>query len=123
PARRPAFLHLKTIRLRGHAGSHAEHVYRGLDEIAATEARDPLLRNARRLIETGAASPSALRDIARDLRERVTAAADEAARRPRLATTEAVVAPLAPYHVAAVAARAETPLLEPEGRAAIFEGS
>ena len=122
-SRRPAFLHLKTVRLWGHAGSDAEHVYRGVDEIAATEARDPLLRNARRLIETGAASPQVLSDIARDLRERVMAAADEAARRPRLATTEAVVAPLAPYHVAAVAARAETPLLEPEARAASFEGS
>ena len=122
-ARRPAFLHLKTIRLWGHAGSDAEHVYRGLDEIAATEARDPLLRNARRLIETGAASPSALRDIARDLRERVTAAADEAARRPRLATVDAVVAPLAPYHADAVAAHAGRPILEADARRSIFEGS
>ncbi len=69
-SRRPGFLHLKTVRLWGHAGSDAEHVYRGLDEIAATEARDPLLRNARRLIETGAASPQVLSDIARDLRDR-----------------------------------------------------
>src|SRR5205823_2976391 len=104
-------------------GSDAEHVYRGLDEIAATEARDPLLRNARRLIETGAASPAALRDIARDLRERVMAAADEAARRPRLATVDAVVAPLAPYHADAVAAHAGQPILEADARRSIFEGS
>jgi len=122
-SRRPAFLHLKTVRLWGHAGSDAEHVYRGADEIAATEARDPLLRNARRLIETGAASPQTLGDIVRDMRERVMAAADEAARRPRLATADAVVSPMAPYHPEAVAARARHPALETEARRAIFDGS
>src|SRR5439155_10003197 len=90
---------------------------------SAAEARDPLLRNARRLIELGAASPGALRDLARDLRERVMAAADEAARRPRLATTEAVVAPMAPFHAAAVASRAERPMLDAEARDAIFDGA
>ena len=122
-SRRPAFLHLKTVRLWGHAGSDAEHVYRGADEIAASEAGDPLLRNARRLIETGAASPETLGEILRDTRERVMAAADEAARRPRLATADAVVAPLAPYHPEAVAQRAQSPTLEIDARRATFEGS
>ncbi len=97
-SRKPAFLHLRTIRLWGHAGSDAEHAYRSPAEIEAVEARDPLLRNARRLIETGAATPAALLSLVRDTRERVMAAADEAARRPRLATADEVVAPLAPYH-------------------------
>src|SRR6266540_4659189 len=48
-ARRPAFLHLRTVRLWGHAGSDAEQSYRLPEEIAENEARDPLLRNARRL--------------------------------------------------------------------------
>jgi 2-oxoisovalerate dehydrogenase E1 component len=121
-SRRPAFLHLKTVRLWGHAGSDAEHVYRGLAEIAATEARDPLLRNARRLVESGAASPETLAAIVRDMRERVTAAAEEATRRPRLATAEAVVAPMAPYHPDAVLTRAKNPLLDGEARRATFDG-
>jgi 2-oxoisovalerate dehydrogenase E1 component len=122
-ARRPVFLHLKTIRLWGHAGSDAEHAYRAIDQIAATEARDPLLRNARRLIEAGAASAQTLIEVVRDTRERVMAAADEAARRPRLATADDVTSPLAPYHPEAVAARVAQPILDEETRRATFEGS
>ena len=67
--RRPAFLHLRTVRLWGHAGSDAEQAYRSLAEIEAVEARDPLLRNARRLVETGAADAGrAARSRARDAR-------------------------------------------------------
>ena len=53
-SRQPAFLHLPVVRLWGHAGSDAEHGYRTPDQIAETEAADPLLRNARLLIESGA---------------------------------------------------------------------
>jgi 2-oxoisovalerate dehydrogenase E1 component len=119
-ARRPAFLHLKVVRLLGHAGSDAEHVYRHSAEIAETEARDPLLRNARRLVESGAATPEALRALLRDTRERVMAAAEEAARRPRLATAQEVIAPLAPYHADRVASRAAGSILDPDTRRAVW---
>ena len=114
--RRPLFLHLPTVRLWGHAGSDAEQMYRSVAEIEHAEARDPLLGNARHLIEVGATTPEALRSLLRDTRERVMAAAGEATRRPRLAVTADVVAPMAPYHPAAVAARAATPLLDDEQR-------
>jgi 2-oxoisovalerate dehydrogenase E1 component len=52
----PTFLHLKTTRIWGHAGSDVETTYRTLDEIEGGRAQDPLLANARQLIETGAAS-------------------------------------------------------------------
>ena len=94
--RRPVFLHLDCVRLWGHAGSDLESTYHTLAEIEAVEARDPLLANAKRLIQTGAATPSTLRAIVRDVRERVRAAAREAARRPHLETREEVIAPLAP---------------------------
>src|SRR6187397_440716 len=97
-SRQPAFLHLPVVRLWGHAGSDAEHAYRSAAQIADNEAGDPLLANARRLIETGAISASALRDLVDATRARVMAAAEEAARRPRLNTTDAVVSPMAPYH-------------------------
>ncbi|MGI9000002.1 MAG: thiamine pyrophosphate-dependent enzyme, partial [Candidatus Limnocylindria bacterium] len=109
-SRQPAFLHLRTVRLWGHAGSDAEQTYRPIAEIEAVEARDPLLRNARRLIETGAADPEMLTDLVRETRERVLAVAEEATRRPRLQTTEEVVAPMAPDHPERQALRAALPV-------------
>src|SRR5262249_7651688 len=41
--RRPAFLHLRTVRLLGHAGSDVEQSYRPLSEIEADEAADPVI--------------------------------------------------------------------------------
>ena len=122
-ARRPAFLHLRTVRLWGHAGSDGEQVYRSPAEINANEAHDPLLRNALRLVETGAATPEQLRALLADTRERVMAAAEEATRRPRLETTEEVIAPLAPYHPDAVAATAASPLLDPAARRELHGGT
>jgi len=119
-ARQPAFLHLRTVRLWGHAGSDAEHVYRDAAAIAATEAADPLLRTASRLLETGAATPEELRAIVRDTRQRVMAAAEEATRRPRLETTAEVLAPMAPSHPELVVARAATPAPDPQRRAEVF---
>ncbi len=108
----PTFLHLKTTRLWGHAGSDLETSYRALAEIERIEAQDPLLANARLLIESGAATPGELKDLLRDTRERVAAAGEEAARRPRLATRAEVESPLAPWdeaRVRATAARAASP--------------
>ncbi|HUG94817.1 MAG TPA: thiamine pyrophosphate-dependent enzyme [Pleomorphomonadaceae bacterium] len=122
-AREPVFLHLEVVRLWGHAGSDAEQVYRSLDEIAATESHDPLLRNARRLVATGAATPDQLRALVADVRDRIQAAAEEATLRPRLTTTAEVTAPLAPYHPKRVAARAAKPVLESDVRRATFGGN
>ena len=119
-SRQPAFLHLRTVRLWGHGGSDAEQTYRTVPEIEAVEARDPLLRNARRLVDLGAATPDELRDLVRETRERVMAVAEEAARRPSLQTTEEVTAPMAPYHPDLVAARAATPVARADERAASF---
>ncbi len=118
--RQPAFLHLRTIRLWGHAGSDAEHTYRTPAEIAATESDDPLLRNAKRLVDSGAADPVMLQDLVRETRDRVMAVAEEALRRPRLQTTDEVIAPMAPSHPDLVALRATLPLASPDARAASF---
>ncbi|HEX5396972.1 MAG TPA: transketolase C-terminal domain-containing protein, partial [Candidatus Limnocylindria bacterium] len=121
--RRPLFLHLKTVRLWGHAGSDAEQAYRSLSAIARAEAADPLLRNASRLIERGAATPAQLRALVADTRARVAAAADEAARRPRLSTAAEVAWPLAPYHPSRVGTRAREPLRSDEERSQAFAGT
>jgi 2-oxoisovalerate dehydrogenase E1 component len=118
--RQPAFLHLRTVRLWGHAGSDAEQTYRTVDEIEAIESRDPLVRNARRLIRLGATTVDELRDLIRETRARVMAVGEEAARRPRLQTTEEVVAPLAPDHPDRVLERARLPLATTADRATSF---
>lgn len=117
--RTPTFLHLKTVRLWGHAGSDVETTYRSLEEIEAVEAQDPLLRFARRLVETGAATPQMLSEIVTEIRERTSAAAEEAARRPKLNTREAVVKPLAPYDETAIR-KVATQRIDESARAAHF---
>ncbi len=120
-ARAPTFLHLDCVRLWGHAGSDVETTYHTYEEVAAIEARDPLLANAMWLVESGAASPDELAELLADTRERVRAAGDEAASRPKLTTRAAVMAPLAPYDPQAVAREAARPV-DATHRAALFDG-
>ena len=102
----PVFLRLATDRLWGHAGSDIETAYRTPAQIRETEARDPLIRNARRLIELGAATPAQLQEIVRRVRRHVEAAGEEAAQRGQLESVSAIVEPLAPYDRDAVWASA-----------------
>ena len=94
--RTPVFLHLRTVRLWGHAGSDVESGYRSIEEIERDEAADPLVRHARRLVATGAATPAVLRAALAETRRDVRVVADQVAGRPKLETRDAVVAPLAP---------------------------
>ncbi len=96
-SRAPVFLHLHTTRLWGHAGTDVESAYRSMDEIQAAEALDPLLINARCLIELGAATPEQLRDIIDTQQNRIDEVAEVAIRRPKLTTVAEVIEPLAPY--------------------------
>ncbi len=102
--RRPAFLHLDTVRLLGHAGSDVEQLYRTSDEIEAAEARDPLRTTASLLVEAGALTPEQVLALYDETRERLGALAREATRRPKLETAEAVMAPLFRHDPAEVAA-------------------
>ncbi len=115
----PVFLHLRTVRLWGHAGSDVETTYLSLDKIERIEAKDPLLRNARRLVEMGAATPDELRDILASTRERVRAASAEAAARPKLSTRAEIMAPLAPYDEARCRTTA-TASIERDARLEVF---
>lgn len=95
--RLPVFLRLPTVRLWGHAGSDIEIAYRSQMEIEAVEARDPLLLNAKRLVETGACAPGELLEILRRARTRVEEAGAWASGKAALASAEEITAPLAPY--------------------------
>ncbi len=119
--RRPGFLHLRTVRLLGHAGSDVESTYRSPDEIAAEEAKDPLLTSARLLVEGGWLTPADVVELYESVRVRIAALGEEAIRRPKLSTASAVLAALAPREVSVIAAEAARPLSEAE-RAAAFGG-
>lgn len=94
--RRPAFLHLRTVRLLGHAGSDVEVTYRTPEQIAAVEALDPLLRTAALLVAGGWLSAADTVAMYEDARTRITALGEEAIRRPKLTDLGEVIAPLAP---------------------------
>jgi 2-oxoisovalerate dehydrogenase E1 component len=119
--RRPTFLHLRTVRLGGHAGSDVEMSYRSTAEIEAAEARDPLLASAAIIVARGWADPGELLDLYQETEERVRAAAREAVRRPKLATAAQAMAPLAPYDRETVLAEARRPA-PPHERARMFGG-
>jgi len=105
--RRPTFLHLRTTRLMGHAGTDFEIEWRSIEELVALEATDPLLRSAAIALASGLYTKEALLALNERIRQRCFAAADEADRRPKLEQLDAVMAPLAPYTPAAVKAEAE----------------
>lgn len=94
--RRPVFLHVRTIRLFGHAGADVETTYRSLDEIASVEAHDPLLHSARILLENGILSAAEILNIYESVRARVARIAEETPRRPRLKTAFEVMASIVP---------------------------
>lgn len=92
--RRPAFFHLRTVRLMGHAGSDVETNYKTLEEIEANEVRDPLLGFADLLLRSGALSKDAMLALYQDTDERLRRAALEANSRRKLTTVAEIVAPL-----------------------------
>ncbi|MFB4296830.1 thiamine pyrophosphate-dependent enzyme [Actinomadura sp. NTSP31] len=92
--RRPAFLHLRTVRLMGHAGSDVESAYRTPAEIAADLAADPLLRTARLLVDRGIATADGIVRLYRAKRHDVLRRAAQVRDAPRLASAAEVTAPI-----------------------------
>ncbi len=101
--RRPAFLHLRVVRLMGHAGSDAEATYRTPDQISAEIARDPLVRVATLLIRCGVLTPDEALARYEAKRAEVVALAEKARTKAQLTTLTEVVAPLSPRSPARVA--------------------
>jgi 2-oxoisovalerate dehydrogenase E1 component len=93
--RRPAFLHLKTVRFGGHAGSDAEISYRRPRDIEADYDRDPLLATANRLLAAGVSAKDVLASYDQ-IRAEVEAEVQRLQDEPRLRSAAEVMAPLAP---------------------------
>ncbi|MBM0240590.1 transketolase, partial [Micromonospora sp. ATA32] len=94
--RRPAVLHLSTVRLMGHAGADAETAYRGRDELAADLERDPVLATARLLVAAGVATGAELLSRYDERGWQVRRVAEEVLAEPKLGSAADVVASLAP---------------------------
>lgn len=105
--RRPTFLHLRTTRVMGHAGTDFEIEWRSVEELFALESSDPLLRSADIALASGLYTKASLLELYESTRKRCFEAAEDADRRPRLTSLEDVMKPLAPYTPVAVKAEAE----------------
>ncbi|HAU22768.1 MAG TPA: MFS transporter, partial [Erythrobacter sp.] len=94
--RKPAFLHLRTIRLYGHAGADVPTTYLSRLEVEGEEAQDPLLHSVRLLKEAGAMEEQEALSIYDETCARVERVAAQAITRPRLKTAKDVMASLIP---------------------------
>lgn len=92
--RKPAFLHMETIRLMGHAGSDMEFGYSTLEKIEALEFNDPLLHTARILIENNLLSNTEIINLYERVRERVQYVGLYTITRPKLLQPEEIAASL-----------------------------
>ncbi len=94
--RKPAFLHLKTIRLYGHAGADMPTTYLAREEVEAEEAHDPLLHMVRQLDQSQALPADQALTIYNDTAQRIARIAAEAVTRPHLKTAADVMAAIIP---------------------------
>lgn len=102
-----AFLHLRTVRFLGHAGSDAESAYRDPAAVRADRGRDPILATARLLVEYGEARPDDLISWYLDERDAIRARACTLLSEPELRSAEEIAGPLAFRHPERVADAAE----------------
>jgi 2-oxoisovalerate dehydrogenase E1 component len=112
--RKPAFLHVSTVRLLGHAGSDVALVYRDIEELRADEARDPVLATARLLVRAGVLSAKEALERYEAARREVQGLAREVSGKPMLRSAEAIMEPLAPRRPALVVAEADRVVGEDE---------
>ena len=94
--KKPVFLHVRTIRLLGHAGSDAEFKYRSNTEIDENERQDPLLHTARILLENNILTAEQIIGIYNDVAARIEHISTEVVKRPRLETPQEVLESLIP---------------------------
>ena len=88
--RKPVFLHTKTVRLLGHAGSDVETSYNSLARIEAAEFNDPLLHSARIALEHGIASAADIIGMYKSLESRIAAIGEYSKTRPKYLKREEV---------------------------------
>jgi 2-oxoisovalerate dehydrogenase E1 component len=120
-ARKPAVLHLSTVRFMGHAGADAEVAYRPAADLARDLARDPVVATAKLLVETGLADPKEIVARYDEVGWLVRKVAEEVLGEPKLTSPADIVATLAPRRPVRVARTlADLSVLSAAGRSAAF---
>lgn len=94
--RKPAFLHVTTVRLYGHAGSDVETTYRDKAAVEASEAQDPLLHSARVLRDADIKKPAQAIEIYNEIGGAVSAMAEEVMALPTLTSATDVMRSIVP---------------------------
>ncbi|MFN3844940.1 MAG: thiamine pyrophosphate-dependent enzyme [Paracoccaceae bacterium] len=114
--KKPAILHLRTVRLYGHAGADVPTTYLSRAEVEADEANDPLLHAVRLLDQAGVISPDQALGLYTAAAAEVAQRAAQAVARPRLHCAAEVMASIVPPP------RPTTPRNgpSPEARAGVF---
>lgn len=98
--RKPAVLHLSTVRLFGHAGADAEVAYRSKAQIDAELELDPLLSSTAALLAGGDITAEQLLQQLDRLVAQIARVAAVASSRPKLTTAAQVMASIAPLRQA-----------------------
>ncbi len=115
-SRRPVFLHMDCIRLYGHAGSDLQSTYLSKAQIEQDEERDPLLFSAALLAEQGILTNSQILEIYQESEAVLARIGEQAIRRPKLTTSQEVMASIVPPPCKADGANSPAP----EERAGLF---
>ncbi len=94
--RKPAILHLRTVRLYGHAGADVPTTYLPRAEVEADEANDPLLHSIRLLRDAGVMEPHEALAVYQGICAETARRADAVVTRPRLSDAAGVMASILP---------------------------
>ncbi len=94
--KQPVFLHLKLIRLLGHAGSDIEAAYRTQEAIERTQADDPLLHTARELVQQGICSTKDIAQRYAQLEQDIQIKTQQALQQSPLTNAAAIAAAVIP---------------------------
>ncbi|HAU1639345.1 TPA: MFS transporter [Legionella pneumophila] len=117
--KQPVFLHMRCVRLLGHAGSDIESQYNTQEEIEQREAQDPLLHTAGILYREGWMSLQAMVELYQDNRALIEAKALEAIREPRMSCAEEIMASIVPR----IEKKQKHPLPDDNRREQVFAGA
>lgn len=93
---KPVFLHMKTVRLLGHAGSDIEAQYRKQADIDKTEFDDPLLHSARVIFENKWLSSEEIISLYENSRTRVQESGKRAVLAPKLNSAKEIMSSIVP---------------------------
>ncbi len=94
--RHPVFLHMKTVRLMGHAGSDIETGYMSHQELNEIERQDPLLFSAEILMHNKCLRVDDIIDIYEKNRTRISKVFEYASNRPKLIDSDKIMSSIIP---------------------------